>query len=62
MFLVYNTIKSLIGINYLTKEGDLNETFRKLIKFLFIIILIGASICCIIGYSTYNQAVKEKHY
>lgn len=36
------------------------KLFRKLIKFLFIIILIGASICCIIGYSTYNQAVKEK--
>ena len=36
------------------------KLFRKLIKFLFIIILIGASIGCIIGYSTYNQAVKEK--
>ena len=36
------------------------KLFRKLIKLLFIIILIGASICCIIGYSTYNQAVKEK--
>ncbi len=36
------------------------KLFRKLIKFLFIIILIGTSICCIIGYSTYNQAVKEK--
>ena len=36
------------------------KLFRKLIKFLFIIILIGDSICCIIGYSTYNQAVKEK--
>ena len=36
------------------------KLFRKLIKFLFIIILIGASICCIIGYSTYNQAVNEK--
>lgn len=36
------------------------KLFRKLIKFLFIIILIGASICCIVGYSTYNQAVKEK--
>ena len=36
------------------------KLFRKLIKFLFIIILIGASICCIIGYSTYNKAVKEK--
>lgn len=36
------------------------KLFRKLIKILFIIILIGASICCIIGYSTYNQAEKEK--
>ena len=36
------------------------KLFRKLIKFLFIIILIGASKGCIIGYSTYNQAVKEK--
>lgn len=36
------------------------KLFRKLIKFLSIIILIGASIGCIIGYSTYNQAVKEK--